>query len=81
MWERVVEGVGEQRKKSCGVAEKQKKAEYCKQYRMKRKFLMQKQASTSETELLQKQKKAEYAKQYRLKCKLQMLQQASTFNV
>jgi hypothetical protein len=49
---------------------------------MKRKFLMQQQASTySETELVQKQKKAEYDKQYRLKRKLQMQQQASTFNV
>jgi hypothetical protein len=63
-------------------AEKQKKAEYDKQYSMKRKFLMQQQASTySETELVQKQKKAEHDKQYRLKRKLQMQQQASTFNV
>jgi hypothetical protein len=55
------------------LAEKQKKAEYNKQYRMKRTFLMQQQASTSsETELVQKQKKAEYDKQYRSKRKLQM---------
>jgi hypothetical protein len=49
----------------------EKKAEYDKQCRMKRKFLLQQQASTSsETELVQKQKKAEYNKQYRLKrCK------------
>jgi hypothetical protein len=60
----------------------EKKAEYDKQCRIKRKFLMQQQASTySETELVQKQKKAEYYKQYRLKRKLQMQQQASTFNV
>jgi hypothetical protein len=64
------------------LAEKQKKTEYNKQYRMKRKFVMQQQASTSsETDLVQKQKKAEYNKQYRLKRKLQMQQQASTFNV
>jgi hypothetical protein len=64
------------------LAEKQKKAEYDKQYSMKRKFLMQQQASTSsETELVRKKKKAEYDKQYRLKRKLQMQQQASTFNV
>jgi hypothetical protein len=49
---------------------------------MKRKFLMQQQASTtSETELVQKQEKAEYDKQYRLKRELKMQQQASTFNV
>jgi hypothetical protein len=43
---------------------KQKKAEYVKQYRLKRKLLLQQQASTSsKTELVQKQKKAEYAKQ------------------
>jgi phage anti-repressor protein len=48
---------------------KQKKAEYNKQYRLKRKLLLQ--ASTpTETELAEKQQKAEYAKQYRLKCKL-----------
>jgi hypothetical protein len=40
---------------------KQKKAEYDKQYRLKRKLLLQQQASTSsETELVRKQKKAEY---------------------
>jgi hypothetical protein len=57
---------------------KQKKAEYDKQCRLKRKFLMQQQASTSsETELVRKQKKAEYDKQYRLKRKLLLQQQAS----
>jgi hypothetical protein len=60
----------------------EKKAEYDKEYRKKRKFLMQQHAyKSSETELIQKQKKAEYDKQYRLKRKLQMLQQASTVNV
>jgi hypothetical protein len=60
------------------LAEKQKKAEYDKQYSMKHKFLMQQQASTSsEIELFQKQKKAEYDKQYRLKRKLLLQQQAS----
>jgi hypothetical protein len=39
---------------------KRKNAESIKQYRLKRKLLMQRQASTSsETELVQKQKKAE----------------------
>jgi hypothetical protein len=43
---------------------KQKKAEYVKQYRLKRKLLLQQQASTSsETELAEKIKKAEYVKQ------------------
>jgi hypothetical protein len=43
---------------------KQKKAEYNKQYRLKRKLLLQQQASTStETELTEKQKKAKYDKQ------------------
>jgi hypothetical protein len=60
------------------LAEKQKKAEHDKQYSMKRKFLMQQQASTSsENKLFQKQKKAEYDKQYRLKRKLLLQQQAS----
>jgi hypothetical protein len=46
------------------LSEKQNNAEYAKQYRFKRKLLLQHQASTSsETEILQKQKKAEYAKQ------------------
>jgi carbonic anhydrase len=45
---------------------KKKKAEYNKQYRLKRKLLLQTSTST-ETELAEKQKKAEYAKQYRLK--------------
>jgi hypothetical protein len=40
---------------------KQKKAEYDTQYRLKRKLLLQQQASTSsEPELSEKQKKAEY---------------------
>jgi hypothetical protein len=61
------------------LSEKQKKAEYAKQYRLKRKLLLQHHASTSsETEILQKQKKAEYAEQYRLKRKLPMQQQDST---
>jgi hypothetical protein len=39
------------------LAEKQKKAEYAKQYRLKHKLLVQQQASTSsETELVRKQK-------------------------
>jgi hypothetical protein len=47
---------------------KQKKAEYDKQYRLKRKLVLQQQASTSsEPELAEKQKKAEYVKQYRMK--------------
>jgi hypothetical protein len=41
---------------------KQKKAEYNKQYRLKRELLMQASTST-ETELAEKQKKAEYYKQ------------------
>jgi phosphoglycerate-specific signal transduction histidine kinase len=58
---------------------KQKKAEYDKQYRLKRKLVMQWQASTpTEPELAEKQKKAEYVKQYRMKRKLLMQQQAST---
>jgi hypothetical protein len=41
------------------LSEKQNNAEYAKQYRLKRKLLLQHQASTSsETEMLQKQKKA-----------------------
>jgi hypothetical protein len=55
---------------------KQNKTEYDKQYRLKRKLLLQ--ASTfTETELPEKEKKAEYAKQYRLKRKLLRQQQAS----
>src|SRR5215475_16012739 len=43
---------------------KQKKAEYAKQYRLKRKLLMQQHASTSsEIKLLEKRKKADYSKQ------------------
>jgi hypothetical protein len=41
---------------------KQRNAEYGKQYRMKRKLLMQQQTSTSsEPQLADKQKKAQYA--------------------
>jgi hypothetical protein len=58
------------------AVKKQKKTEYDKQYRLKRKLLLQASAST-ETELAENQKKAEYAKQYRLKCKLLLQQQAS----
>jgi hypothetical protein len=44
------------------LSEKQNNAENKKKYRLKRKLLLQHQASTSsETEILQKQKKAEYA--------------------
>jgi hypothetical protein len=61
------------------AVKRQKNAEYCKRYRLKRKLLMQQQTSTSsESELAEKRKKkAEYCKQYRLKRKLQMQQQAS----
>jgi hypothetical protein len=46
------------------IIRKENNAEYAKQCRLKRKLLLQHQASTSsETEILQKQKKAEYAKQ------------------
>jgi hypothetical protein len=46
------------------LAEEQKKAEHDKQYRSKRKMLIQQQASTSaETDFVQKQQKAEYDKQ------------------
>jgi hypothetical protein len=61
------------------AVKKQRNAEYAKQYRMKRKLLMQQLTSTSsEPQLAEKQKKAEYAKQYRLKRKLLIQQQAST---
>jgi hypothetical protein len=43
------------------VVKKQRNAEYAKQYRIKRKLLMQQQTSTSsEPQLADKQKKAEY---------------------
>jgi hypothetical protein len=83
VWERVLEGVGEQRTKAirCGACyysivlnahritsmadtdidavKKRNNSEGKKQYRLKRKLLMQRQASTStETELAEKQKKA-----------------------
>jgi uncharacterized protein YjhX (UPF0386 family) len=46
------------------AVKKQKKAEYGKQYRLKRKLLMQEHASTSsETKLPEKQKKVDYDKQ------------------
>jgi hypothetical protein len=45
------------------AVKKKKNAEYCKRYRLKRRLLIQQQASTSlETELVQEQQKAEYAK-------------------
>jgi hypothetical protein len=67
--------------KETELAEIQKKAEYDKQYRLKRKLLLQQQISTStETDLVKKQKKAEYNKQYRVKLKMQMQQQASTYS-
>jgi hypothetical protein len=46
------------------AVKKRNKAESKKQYRLKRKLLMQRQTCTStETELAEKQKKAEYDKQ------------------
>src|SRR5215475_6060802 len=62
------------------LLEKQKKADYDKQYRLKRQLLIQQQASTSsDTELFQQmQKKADYNKGYYLKRKLQRQEQAST---
>jgi hypothetical protein len=61
------------------AVKKQRNAEHAKQYRMKRKLLMQQQTSTSsEPQLAEKQEKAEYDKQYRLKRKLLIKQQAST---
>jgi hypothetical protein len=47
------------------AVKKQKKTEYARRYRLKRKLLMQQQTSTSsEPQLDEKQKKAEYDKQY-----------------
>jgi hypothetical protein len=63
VWAGGAEGLG---KLETGIDafKKQKNAEYCKRYRLKRKLLMQQRASaSSETELVQKQQKAEYAKQ------------------
>jgi hypothetical protein len=58
---------------------KQTNAEYCKRYRLKRRFQMQQQTSTSsEPQLDEKQKKAEYDKQYKLKRKMLIQQQTST---
>jgi hypothetical protein len=58
---------------------KQRNAECAKQYRMKRKLLMQQQTyASSEPQFAEKQKKAEYDKQYRLKRKLLIQQQAPT---
>jgi hypothetical protein len=60
------------------LVRKQKKAEYDKQYRLKRKLLLKQQASTSsKIQLVRKQKKAEYDKQYSMKRKFLMQQQAS----
>ena len=53
---------------------KQKKAEYDRQYRLKRKLQMQQQASTSSATHIKKKSRAEYMKQYRLKRKLEMQQ-------
>jgi hypothetical protein len=61
------------------AVKKQRNTEYSKQYRMKRKLLMQQQTSTSsEPQFAKKQKKPEYDKQYRMKRKLLIQQQAST---
>jgi hypothetical protein len=61
------------------AVKKQRNAEYAKQYRMKRKLLLQQQTyASSETQFAEKQKKVQYAKQYRLKRKLLIQQQAST---
>jgi hypothetical protein len=46
---------------TCDAVRKQKKAEYSKQYRLKRKVLLQASTST-ETELAEKQKKAKKKK-------------------
>jgi hypothetical protein len=51
------------------AVKKRKNAERIKQYRLKRKLLLQASTST-EIELVEKQQKAEYAKHYRLKRKL-----------
>jgi hypothetical protein len=59
---------------------KQKKAEYDKQYRLKRKLLLQASTST-ETELGEKQKKAEYDKHYRISHVLLLCVLVIFFNV
>ena len=56
---------------------KQKKAEYDRQYRLKRKLQMQQQASTSSETHIKKKSRAEYMRQYRLKRTLEMHQQVS----
>jgi len=57
---------------------KQKKAEYDRQYRLKRKLQMQQQASTSSATHIDKKSRAEYMKEYWLKRTLGMQLQAST---
>jgi hypothetical protein len=57
------------------AVKKRKNAESIKQYRLKRKLLLQASTSTR-TELAEKQKKAEYDKQYGMRCKFLMQQQA-----
>jgi hypothetical protein len=59
---------------------KQKKTEYDKQYRLKRKLLLQASTST-ETELAEKQKKAEYDKHYRMSHVLLLCVSVIFFNV
>ena len=56
----------------------QKKAEYDRQHRLKRKLQMQQQASTSSATHIDKKSRAEYMKEYRLKHTLGMQLQAST---
>jgi hypothetical protein len=59
---------------------KQKKTEYDKQYRLKRKLLLQASTST-EIELAEKQKKAEYDKHYRMSHVLLLCVSVTFFNV
>jgi hypothetical protein len=59
---------------------KQKKTECDKQYRLKRKLLLQASTST-ETELAEKQKKAEYDKHYRMSHVLLLCVSVIFFNV
>jgi hypothetical protein len=59
---------------------KQKKTEYNKQYRLKRKLLLQASTST-ENELAEKQKKAEYDKHYRMSHVMLLCVSVIFFNV
>jgi hypothetical protein len=59
---------------------KQKKTEYDRQYRLKRKLLLQASTST-ETELAEKQKKAEYDKHNRMSHVLLLCVSVIFFNV